>query len=139
MVLEKTSAYQRKKERKKDRKKERKNKEKKDVGWTASCLDSWVDDCGTVWSLDYCSPGMFAQLELGLVHLMRRRQPVGFASGLDVAFHRRLFANVSEEDALCCKLGGKALCNIGAKKNCHRYNFEFALAHNYVVRIRCFY
>ena len=80
-----------------------------DVGWIAACLDSWVDDCGNVWSLDYCNHGMFAQLELGFVRSLRRRQNLamsaqffgeGIASGLDVAFHRRLFAHVSAEDAL---------------------------------------
>jgi len=80
-----------------------------DVGWIAACLDSWVDDCGNVWSLAYCNHGMFTQLELGFVRSLRRRQNLvmsaqffgeGIASGLDVAFHRRLFAHVSAEDAL---------------------------------------
>ena len=120
-----------------------------DVGWIAACLDSWVDDCGNVWSLDYCNHGMFAQLELGFVRSLRRRQNLvmsaqffgeGIASGLDVAFHRRLFAHVSAEDAPLLQVSWQGALQHSLNSNqkiCQRCSVELTLVHMLFERAAC--
>ena len=92
-----------------------------DVGWIAASLNSWVDDCGNVWSVDYCSHGMFAQLELAFVNSLRRRQtllcPRNFlVKGLRLAWMLRSIGGCLQVFLLkrlrSYKFGGRALCNI---------------------------
>eukprot|EP00438_Fugacium_kawagutii_P020690 Skav232339 [mRNA] locus=scaffold1704:401439:402953:+ [translate_table: standard] len=79
-----------------------------DVGWNACCFDSWVDDVGHAWHLDFSDQCLLVRLELGFIASLKRRQCVlmsqqffgqGLESGLDIVLHKRLLDSVPVQDA----------------------------------------